>query len=303
MKQQTFTPIESFQRNAVHFLQMMVTEPLWMLEDALPSMLSMFSEDRIQALQSRLAARAADPNRVKGQFDIEEDWMGNPIPDVEISPDGVAVIPVQGMIAKGAGNLGRWLGMCDLDILREQLLAVSSNAEVRLIVLYVNSAGGYSIGCNETAKLVVKTAAIKPLMTYTDTIMGSAAYWVAGGAPYVYCSSSSIIGGIGTYTIVDDVTGFLEQMGVKRYVIRSGWAKGIGEDKITAKQLEYLNQKVSHIAEQFKTFISSRRTLIVPANMEGQAFFGDEGVANGFAAGLADSLSEAVGKFTKTVTP
>ncbi len=273
-------------------------EPLAMSPESIPELLLALTDDKVgetmaKAFAPEPSASVSLSTQSQG-YEVTSDRWGNPLPKPTAS-DGIAYIPISGTIVKGAGNLGRWYGMCDLNNLSQWIRTAVNDPEIKALVFVTDSPGGFTTGVTEIATMIQKCK--KPTMAYTEGTMGSAAYWIGGSADYVYGTPSSNVGSIGAFIAIQDASKFFERMGVKLHVFRSGEYKGTGIDGITDKQAEYLQERVDANAKDFKQSVSNKRPLIDDKDMQGQSYFGAEAAPRGFLAGTVDGLEEAVTKF------
>lgn len=137
------------------------------------------------------------------------------------APDKVAILPLQGVLsANGVRFFGRQLTP-GMNTFRQALAAAVASPEVGAIVLDVDSPGGTVAGTPETAKAVKIAAASKPVIAMVDTMCASAAYWIASQAGQIWAQPSAALGSIGIMATHMEISGALEQAGVKATVIRS----------------------------------------------------------------------------------
>jgi signal peptide peptidase SppA len=271
-------------------------EPLAMSPEAIPELLMSIADDKVGETMANAHKSDTATSQANG-FQVTSDRWGNALPE-PFTRDSIAYIPITGTIIKGAGNLGRWYGMADLNDISMWIRDAGNNDEVKAIVLLVDSPGGFTTGVTEVAAMVKKIAENKkPVMAYTEGVMASAAYWIGGASTFVYGTPSSNIGSIGAFIAIQDASKFFERMGVKIHVFRSGEYKGIGIDGVSEKQANFLQDRVEKNAEDFKTSISARRPLIKDEDMQGQSYFGVEAASKGFLGAVVDDLDQAVAKF------
>lgn len=137
------------------------------------------------------------------------------------APEKIAVIPLQGVLsANGVRFFGRQLTP-GMNTFRQSLSAAVANADVGAIVLDVDTPGGTVAGTPETAAAVKAAAAVKPVVAMVDSIGASAGYWIASQAGQIWMQPSAEVGSIGVMATHVDMSGALEQAGVKPTVIRS----------------------------------------------------------------------------------
>jgi signal peptide peptidase SppA len=139
------------------------------------------------------------------------------------SPGGnVAIIPLHGVIAPRMNLFSDASGGATFEGLTAQLRAAVDDSHVDKIVFDVDSPGGNVAGATEFAREVLAARAKKPVIAQANHLMASAAYWAMSGATEIVASPSSLVGGIGVYTLFDDMTKALDALGIKREVISAG---------------------------------------------------------------------------------
>jgi signal peptide peptidase SppA len=230
------------------------------------------------ALRALCASTSAIPQS-KIEFDGARD-------ETEVD-DGVAIIPISGIIDKDITPIDALFGSVDVEDIRETLALAMEDETVKGIVLDFDSPGGVVTGVPELAEYVAECSKEKPIVAFTDSMMCSAAYWLAAGASAVVASPSSEVGSIGVYLPVMDVTGAFDQMGIKMDVIKSGDLKAAGfpGTSLTDDQRADLQAGVDDVAAMFKGHVSAHRKVDAGA-MRGQGVMG----ASGVKSGLLDSV-------------
>jgi len=216
------------------------------------------------------------------------------VPKAYIAEDGTGVIPIAGVIGKSLSPLEKMTGAVDVSDIAETIDEYSMNPQVTRIAFQVSSPGGTVTGVEELANKVRNIA--KPTMSYTDTEMASAAYWVAAAADKVVASPSSTVGSIGVYMVVADYSEAAKAEGIKMIVIKAGQHKAIGVPgaEVTDAHQAHLQEGVDEIHADFKAAVLKTRKMVKAEDMEGQVFSGKQAAQRGLVTGLADSFNEAV---------
>jgi len=206
----------------------------------------------------------------------------------------VGVIPLKGVIGKSLTPLDRMTGAADLDEFTASLEAFSADPEVKTILVDVSSPGGTVTGVEEAAAMLASVD--KPTVAFTDTEAASAAYWVASQADRVVVTPSATVGSIGVYMAIPDVSKAYEAMGVKMDVIKSGTLKGAGIEgtSLSDAQRSNLQEQVNAIHADFRAAVTSKRTGVSAADMEGQVFSGKVAAQKGLVTGLTPSFQRLV---------
>ena len=224
---------------------------------------------------------------------LTSDYLGNKIPEPYDAENGVRVLPLEGPITRGLGLLGQYFGMADTDRFTAGVKAATADPRVSKILLHIQSPGGDAVGCYEAARAVQNAAKNKPVYAFCDDVMASAAYFIGSAANFIYATPSSLVGSIGTYTVLTDDTEYWKRMGVEFMVVRSGKFKGAGIDGFTPEQVAQLQAMVDSYGEQFRLFVDTARNGDVKRDkMEGQVWLGADAARNGIADGNVESLAE-----------
>jgi protease-4 len=207
-----------------------------------------------------------------------------------VTPSGVAVIPVEGVIGRKFSGMLQDCGVCSIDVLDRLLEECASRPDVRGVVLDFDSPGGSSSGVEDTAAAVARLESQKPVIAFANTQMCSAAYWIGAHASAVYGLRSASVGSIGVYLALLDSSRAHEMAGYKVEAFASGPLKGIGipGTAITDQQRAFLQARVDSLAANFKGSVcEGRGRKIADEHMQGQSIDGQAAIA----AGLIDSFS------------
>lgn len=177
--------------------------------------------------------------------------------------DGLALISISGPMTKRRQSWGR--GASTIDV-RRQVRQAATDPEVRAIALVIDSPGGQVSGTFDLAADVGKAREKKRVVTYIEDLGASAAYAVASQGDAVFANQNAMVGSIGTYMVVEDLSGMAEKAGVKVHVIRAGEFKGSGEPgtKVTKPQLARWQREVDSLNAVFLETVSRGRQLDLP---------------------------------------
>lgn len=176
-------------------------------------------------IAARLAGHGPDPQQLADARAAQRE----PLPQPKRG-GGLAIVPVHGPLVPRADAFSDISGMTSYDEIEAQLRAAMADPAVATIWLDIDSPGGSVAGATELAGFIREARATKPIVAHGRYLMASAAYWLAASATKVYLSPSGQAGSIGVYTMFDDITAALEQLGVKRTYIAAGEHKLEGND-------------------------------------------------------------------------
>lgn len=215
-----------------------------------------------------------------------------------IGKDAVAVVYVEGPIQSGqdAGLFGA--GAAYSDTIIRWLRRAQEDGSVKAVVLRVDSPGGGITASDEIRNQVVKLAQIKPVVASFGAVAASGGYYVSAPAKKVYANETSITGSIGAISIVPNVQGLLEKLGIETYVFKSGPQKDetTGLRPLTEADRKVLQGMIDDAYERFVYVVSEGRGMNADAvrrAADGRIYTGKQAKALGLVDEIGD-LPEAI---------
>ena len=118
----------------------------------------------------------------------------------------LAIIQVAGPLTKTRGFIQDYFGGYSSGEIEAAVDDASDDPDVGGILLRIESPGGQVAGIPEAAAAVARAAAKKPVVAYCEDLCCSAAYWIASQASSVIANASAIVGSIGTYIALTDLS-------------------------------------------------------------------------------------------------
>lgn len=224
------------------------------------------------------------------------DIWGDPMAQMEMV-DGVARIPIKGVLIKGAGLLDKMCGACSHEDVYEDL-QTAMEKKARAIVLDFNSPGGQVLGTPELAKHVAELAKVIPIYAYTETMRCSCAEYIAAGCTALFATESAYVGSIGVIWETRNVARALEAAGIDYFVFTSGKFKDLAHPAkpMSKEHAEFIQARVDGIGAEFRAHMTKYRK-IARKDMEGQVIIGNDGVR----AGLIDATVRGFGEVLEFV--
>lgn len=140
----------------------------------------------------------------------------------------IAVLPIYGIIAQRMNLMTDISGGTSTEEFAQAFTAAVDNPEVSAIVFDVDSPGGTISGVPELAAMIRAARGKKPIYAVANTMMASAAYWLAAQADEIIASPSSLVGSIGAVMVHTDQSEANAKAGVKRTYITSSPYKAEG---------------------------------------------------------------------------
>jgi capsid assembly protease len=238
-------------------------------------------------------------NHEKIDLKAIEAALGRPL-DNEKKPyridQGVAVIPIEGVIAKKMNLFSQISGGMSTKYAKDNIRQAISDPEVSSILLDVDSPGGTVDGTEELASEIYASRGVKPIVAFTDGMIASAAYWIASAADSIWISGETPwVGSIGVVTTHADYSKYEEQWGIKTTEIYAGHYKRIASEHAPLSQegKDYLQAQVDAIYTVFANSVARNRKLPLPAEgdaiswADGKLFMGLEAQDQGLVDGVS----------------
>lgn len=207
---------------------------------------------------------------------------------------GTAVIPIHGVIGKRLSPLEMACGGADIDAIEGAFVAANTDPAVERIVLHLDSPGGTVTGVPELAQRIYEEKA-KPVEAISDTLIGSAAYWLASAADTITVTPTASVGSIGAVLQIRETIDTRSADGRTRLrIFRSGADKFAGADgPLTPAQESAYQARVEQIGGMFRDHVTRTRPGVSAESMTGSVYLGNEALTRGLVDSVVPSLSTA----------
>lgn len=218
--------------------------------------------------------------------------------------DGVAVVPVRGMLMR---QYSYWFWSYE-EILRDVSLAQASPL-VRSILLHVDSGGGLVAGCGDAAR-EIRDSGPKPIEAFVGGMCASAAYYISSAADRIILGSGTTVGSIGTVIEYVDLEPMIEKMGgrIVRVVAEQSPNKRLDPDSPEGKA--EMQALVDAGAAEFIADVAEFRGIsdaeVLSQYGQGLLFDGSEAIRRGMAddRGTIDTIiAELAGRDVTQAVP
>ena len=223
------------------------------------------TDEEIQERIGYAAYEAASPNRSRRS-------------------QAVAVIPLRGVMAQRMNLMEAMSGGVSTEIFGKVFSDAVANPEIGGIVIDVDSPGGSVFGVQELANTIFSARGTKPIVAIANSMMASAAYWVASQADEIIITPGGQAGSIGVFTAHNDMSAMLEAEGQHVTLISAG------KKKVDGNPFEPLSEDAK---ADLQSRVNSYYTDFTGAVARGRGAKPDE-VRNGFGEGAAVGAAEAV---------
>lgn len=213
--------------------------------------------------------------------------------------DGVALIPVQGLLLPSLGWIGSsWAtGYAELGW---QVDIALEDEEVRGIALWIDSGGGLVDGLHALGIKLRAARETKPVAAIVDEVACSAAYWIAVQAQSIAAPQLGGVGSIGVVAIHwDDSVFWREKLGMNPTLIFSGAHKVDGNpfEPLPDEVRKSFQATMDEFREVFAEEVAAGRSGAIDKAQvlatEARIYEGRSAMAEALSLGLVDALATA----------
>ena len=208
----------------------------------------------------------------------------------------VAVVMAKGIIMDGDQPEGTVGG----DTLAQILTELSKDAEIKAVVLRVDSPGGSAFASEIIRDAIGKIAEKEiPVVVSMGSYAASGGYWIAAEADQILAMSTTITGSIGVYSMIPTVEDSLAALGIYSDGVGSTDIAGIMQlDRPMSKQAEIILQtSVENIYSRFVNLVAAGRNTTateIDKIAQGRVWTGEQALELGLVDQLG-GLNKAIG--------
>jgi signal peptide peptidase SppA len=182
----------------------------------------------VEMLELRAAGTMFTDEEIKARIGAGPRGTGNGT--VPASGRPIAVLPLYGVIAPRTNMMTDISGGTSAEAFGRAFRALIADPEISAVVLDVDSPGGSVFGIEELANIIRSARGRKPIVAVADTMMASAAYWIAAQADEIIASPSSQVGSIGVIGVHQDISKAEAADGITTTLVTAGKFKGDGNE-------------------------------------------------------------------------
>ena len=173
----------------------------------------------------------------------------------------------------------------------EKIVKFRKSANVKAVILRINSPGGVVAPPQEIYREVRKTSKEKTVIVSAESIAASGGYYIACAADSIVANPGTLVGSIGVMLPVENIEELLKKIGLQTTVIKSGKYKDIGSmtRPMTKEEEALLQELIDNTYNQFVDVVAEGRGMEredVLKLADGRVFTG----AQALQLGLIDKL-------------
>lgn len=206
----------------------------------------------------------------------------------------VAVLPVRGVMGYRMGTMEEFSGGTSTERLMKSLNALMADNGVKAVVLDFDTPGGTTDGIIEAADALHSLrGAGKPVIAQVNPMSASAGYWLGSQVSDMAVTPSGEVGSIGVFAIHEDISAWLDKMGVKETIVRSSKFKAelnpyepLGEEG-----RQYMQTRVNEFDTHFHEAVARGRGVAVSKVRDGFGQGRMVGAQDAVSRGMADRVA------------
>lgn len=221
----------------------------------------------------------------------------------EIAAGPVAVVRLHGPIIPRADAFSEVSGLTSVESFRTAFRSALASADVKSILLDVDSPGGDVSLVPEMAAEILDARGTKPIVAVANTWAASAAYWIASAADELYVTDSGEVGSVGVWSAHDDISAAQKKLGVKTTLVSAGKYKVERNpfQPLSADAKAEMQRKVDTYYEMFVDGVAAGRGVSADTVRsdfgQGRMVMPDEALAKGMVDGIA-TFDETLARLT-----
>jgi protease-4 len=225
------------------------------------------------------------------------------------SGPAVAEIDINGTITSGQAGLFDTGPVAASGDIVPVIRRAAEDADVRAILLRVNSPGGSVVASDEIYHALKLSG--KPVVVSMGELAASGGYYVSMAGQWIVANPNTLTGSIGVISEFPEAQGLLDKLGIMVTVIKSGENKDLGSmyRPMTPEEQALWQSVIDETYDSFVQVVAEGRKL--PADKvrglaDGRVYTGRQALANGLIDSLGyeeDAIAKAASLGGITGTP
>lgn len=228
--------------------------------------------------------------------------LGNTPESITKIVNGVAIIPVTGVLQDECNYMVRWGYASSYQLIERDFNQAMDNNNVKGVLFYFNSPGGSAIGCKRVADLVFESRGIKPVRSFVQGVCCSAAFYIATATDRIECTADSLVGSVGTILPHMEYSGMLKEFGIGAEVFTNTDSpkKGHGNmyEPLSDEAKKTLQQFVNSYGRPFIEDVARYRAIgaaeVVKNFGQGDALRADVAIGRQMVDAVVDNFDESL---------
>lgn len=214
--------------------------------------------------------------------------------------NGIATIPITGMIMPKATLFSAYSGGTDIQTLTANVKKLSARDDVHTLFFLIDSDGGNVHGIETAAEVIRSVRGKKRTIALAEHSANSAAYWLGSAAETFLVTPTAVVGSIGVVVQMQ----FADEETQKRTVILRSTPRKADMNRYEPLSDDARNDILSDLSTLHESFVKgislNRKISMEKANKlaDGTTERGAEAVARGLADGVVPDAAAVIEQIT-----
>jgi len=176
----------------------------------------------------------------------------------------IALMELTGTISQRMGIMDAASGGTSTDAFGAKFDELANDPKIKAIVIDVDSPGGSAYGLEElSTKIRQARKPGRPIIAIANSLMASAAYYIASAADEIVATPGGQVGSIGTIIVHTEISKADESIGVKRTIVKAPQNKGEANpfEPLSDGDAGALQATVDQYYDMFVSAIATNRSI------------------------------------------
>jgi capsid assembly protease len=220
---------------------------------------------------------------------------------------GIAVVPVFGSMVEWASQIDMCDGGTSTRAVSQALTDAENDETISQILMVFSTPGGSVYGTSETADVINRVKATKPVIGVAQSLAASAGYWLLSQCTEAYCAPGGEVGSIGVYSGYENIAKALEAAGIDVELFSAGQYKTelspFSKEGLTPEARAYQIQRANDYFAMFTKGVAKGRGKPIDAVRNGMGQGRVLGADAALAAGMIDgvmTMEQVIRKMQRT---
>jgi signal peptide peptidase SppA len=200
-----------------------------------------------------------------------------------------SILPLYGVISQKMNLMSEYSGGTSTELFGKWLDDSIADKSVGAIVIDVDSPGGSVYGVSELSRKIYNARGKKKIIAVANSLMASAAYWIASAADEIHVTSGGEVGSIGVIAVHVDRSEANKSAGLSVSYITAGKYKAEGnfDEPLDKEAKDYIQSRVDDYYSMFISDVARNRKIssaeVASKFGQGRVVGADMAIKNGMA--------------------
>lgn len=174
----------------------------------------------------------------------------------------IAVMELTGTISQRMGIMDAASGGTSTEAFGVKFDELANDPKIKAIVMDVDSPGGSAFGLEElSTKIRQARKPGRPIIAIANSLMASAAYYIASAADEIVATPGGQVGSIGTILVHTDISKANEEFGITKTIIKAPVNKGEANpfEPLSESDAAALQETVDQYYDMFVSAVAANR--------------------------------------------